>query len=337
MTVSLSYDALLLLSFGGPEKPEDVVPFLENVVRGKNVPRERLLEVAERYQRFGGVSPLNAQLRALLTALLSELNARGPRLTVYWGNRNWHPLLGDTLRQMADDGVRRALAFVTSAFSSYPGCRQYLEDIERARGEPGANAPEVDKIRVYYNHPGFIEAMADRVGAGLEEIPARRRSAARLVYTAHSIPLAMARKSAYQRQLQESCRLVSERLGWAEWKLVFQSRSGPPHQPWLEPDLCDYLRQARAELSGRDVVIVPIGFVNEHMETVYDLDVEARATCDALGIRMVRCAAVGCHPRFVRMIRELVTERIEPSAPRLALGQHGPFPDRCPPDCCPPS
>ncbi len=330
-----SYDAVLLVSYGGPERSDDVIPFLENVVRGKDVPRRRLLQVAEHYALFDGVSPINAQNRALLAALLGDLNAHGPALPGYWGNRYWHPLLGDTLRQMADDGVRRAVALATSAFSSYPGCRAYLEAIERARQEVGPDAPQVDKLRVFYNHPGFIEPMAERVAAALEEISPERRVAAQIVFTAHSIPSAMAENCPYERQLRESCRLVCERLGLSDWQLVFQSRSGPPSQPWLEPDVVDYLRRLGSTLCGGDVVIAPIGFVCEHMELVYDLDVEAAAVCEASGLKMVRAATVGCHPRFVQMIRELINERIKPNPTRLALGDLGLHPDKCPPHCCP--
>jgi protoporphyrin/coproporphyrin ferrochelatase len=345
----LAYDALLLVSFGGPERPEEVLPFLENVARGKNIPRDRLLEVAQRYELFGGASPLNSELRALLAALITELNAHGPQLAVYWGNRNWHPLLADTLRQMADDGVRRALAFVTSAFGSYPGCRQYQEDIDRARAEVGADAPTVDKLRLFYNHPGLIEPMAERVAAALQEIPPERRAATELIFTAHSIPTAMAQNSPYEQQLRQACRLVCERIGWEEgregktdagWQLVYQSRSGPPSQPWLQPDIRDYLcelanhRTGAQRMDVQDVVIVPIGFLCEHIEIVYDLDVEAAQLCEQLGLNMIRADVVGCHPRFVQMIRELVLERIEPGVTRLALGTLGDWPDQCPADCC---
>ncbi len=333
--VSSAYDAVLLVSYGGPERPDDVIPFLENVVRGKNVPRQRILEVAEHYQRFGGVSPINGHNRALLAALLGELHAQRLGLSVYWGNRHWHPLLGETLRQMADDGVRRALAFVTSAFSSYPGCRQYLDDIDRARRELGPNAPQVDKLRVFYNHPGFIDPMAERVQRALEEVPARRRASAQILYTAHSIPTAMARTCSYEEQLREACRLVSERVGRPDWQLVYQNRSGPPSQPWLGPDVDDYVRQLGQRKTIRDVVVVPIGFLCEHMEIVYDLDVATRAVCEESGLNMVRSAVVGCHPRFVQMIRELIQERIGENPARLALGDMGPSPDCCPPDCCP--
>lgn len=330
------YDAILLVSFGGPERRQDVIPFLENVLRGRNVPRGRMLEVAEHYYLFDGRSPINAQNRALLAALLTELNQHGPPLPAYWGNRHWHPLLADTLSQMAEDGIRRALAFVTSAFASYSGCRQYLEEIERARRAVGPAAPEVDKLRLFSNHPGFIEAMADRVTAALEEVPAERREAARLIYTAHSLPLAMANKCKYREQLAEACRLVSFLAGRADWQLVYQSRSGPPSQPWLEPDVCDHLRELGSQGGVRDVVLVPIGFLSEHMEVIYDLDVEAAEACRQSGLEMVRSAVAGTHPRLVTMIRELIMERMDPSAPRLALGEDGPSPDVCPPGCCPP-
>ncbi len=333
--MSSFYDAVLLISYGGPEKPDDVIPFLENVVRGRNVPPARLLEVAEHYQLFGGVSPINAHNRALLAALVDDLRAHGLDLPVYWGNRHWHPLLDDTLRQMAEDGVSRALALVTSAFSSNPGCRQYLDHIERARKQLGPKPPQVDKLRVFYNHPGFIGPMAERVQRALEEVPADRRPSAQLLYTAHSIPVAMARRCAYERQLGEACRLVSQQAGRSEWQLVYQSRSGPPSQPWLGPDVNDYVRQMGEAGEVRDVVLVPIGFLCEHMEIVYDLDVATRAVCDAQGVNMVRSAVVGCHPRFVRMIRELIEERIGENPHRLALGDFGPAPDCCPPDCCP--
>jgi ferrochelatase len=329
-----SYDSLLVVSFGGPEGPDDVLPFLENVLRGRNVPRQRMLDVAEHYAMFDGVSPINAQNRVLVAALVDELNAHGPHLPVYWANRHWHPFLRDTLQQMAEDGLRRALAFVTSAFGSYSGCRQYLESIELARQEVGPEAPTVDKLRLFYNHPGFIEPMAERVADALEKVPAERRAEARLIYTAHSIPLAMAENCAYVRQLEEACRLVSAHAGRAQWNLVYQSRSGPPSQPWLGPDLGAFLLTLAEGGGATDVVLVPIGFLSEHMEVVYDLDVEAAALCEQLGLNLVRASVVGSHPRFVAMIRELLLERIEPGPLRLALGAHGPSPDVCPADCC---
>jgi len=332
----LPHDALLLLSFGGPEGVDDVLPFLENVLRGKRVPRERMLEVAEHYYLFDGVSPINEQNRALLASLIPELASHGINMPVYWGNRNWHPMLTDTVRQMAEDGVSRALAFATSAFASYSGCRQYLEDIERARAEVGPTAPEIDKLRLFHNHPGFIEPMSQRVREALDSIHEPARSAARLVFTAHSLPLTMANACTYVTQLQDACRLVAERVGCSGWDLVYQSRSGPPDQPWLEPDVCDHLRSLREERGCTDVVLIPIGFLSEHMEVVYDLDVEAAGLCERIGLNLVRSSVVGRHPRFVAMIRELVQERLEDNPRRLALGHLGAAPDACSPDCCKP-
>ncbi len=329
------YDALLVVSFGGPDNAADVMPFLENVLRGKNVPPERMLEVAEHYYQLGGASPINAQSRSLVEAVRADLARHGPDLPVFWGNRNWHPLLAATIRQMADRGVRRALAFVTSAYSSYSGCRQYLEDIERARAEVGPAAPPVHKLRAFYNHPRFVEAEQDRVETALGTIPAARRATARLVFTAHSIPAAMARGCAYEAQLQETCRLVSQRVGPYPWQLVYQSRSGPPGMPWLEPDIRAYLRQLAGREAVRDLVVVPVGFLSDHLEVQYDLDVEAGQLCGELGIQMVRADTVGTHPGFVTMIRELVAERLAGGTERPALGALGPSPDVCPSDCCP--
>lgn len=278
-----NYDALVVVSFGGPEKPEDVVPFLENVLRGRRVAPGRLEEVAQHYYHFGGRSPINDQNRALIEALRREID-----IPVYWGNRNWHPLLTDTFAEMRKDGVRRAIAFITSAFGSYSGCRQYREDIDRARGEI-----EVDKIRPFWRNEGFLEPMRDRIREAREQLPG-----AELVFTAHSIPQSMAATSPYVAQLTEAVRL----LGAGD--MVFQSRSGPPSVPWLEPDINQWLETRRP----RRVILVPLGFISDHMEVLYDLDVEARATCDKLGIAMVRAGTVGVHPRFVRMIGELIQE-----------------------------
>ncbi len=305
-----SCDAVLMISFGGPERPDEVMPFLENVVQGKNVPHERLLEVARHYEPFGGVSPINTQSRALLASLLNELNAHGPTVPVYWGNLYWHPMLADVLRQMADDGVRRALAFVTSAFDSYSGRRQCIEEIDRARKEIETEAPQIEYLREFYNNPGFIEPTAERVESALGEVPDERRAAARLIYTAHSIPAAMAKKCDYEVQLREACRLVSELLGRSERQLAYHSRSGRPQQQWLGPQIGDYLRETCRNGEVDDVVLVPIGFVCENIEIVYDLDVEVAALCEKLGINMVRAAVVGSHPRFVQMIRELIAERV---------------------------
>lgn len=327
------YDAFLLVSFGGPEGPDDVLPFLENVLRGRNVPRERMLAVAEHYNHFGGVSPINAQNRALIDALRDEFARSGVTLPIYWGNRNWHPLLPDTLRQMKADGVRRAVAFFTSAFSSYSGCRQYRENVAAAQEVVGPGAPQVDKLRMFFNHPGFIEPMTERVRAALETIPTERRDAANLLFTAHSIPAGMATNSKYEDHFREASRLVVEALGRPGFDLVYQSRSGPPTQPWLEPDVNDRLRTLATE-GVKDVVVVPIGFTSDHMEVIYDLDDEAKRTSNSLGLNLVRAATVGTHPRFVRMIRELVEERMTPGAARPALGTLGPSHDVCPVDCC---
>jgi protoporphyrin/coproporphyrin ferrochelatase len=332
--VTTTYDSILFVSFGGPEGPDDVLPFLENVLRGKNVPRERVLEVAHHYEQFGGVSPINAQNRALIAALERELGAHGPRLPVYFGNRNWHPLLPDTLRKMANDGKQHALAFITSAYSSYSGCRQYRENIAAAQQAVGQAAPRVDKLRMFFNHPGFIAALIDRVNTALERVPVERREAAAIIYTAHSIPQAMANGCSYVEQLNEAARLVSAGIGRSRWRLVYQSRSGPPSQPWLGPDICDHLRAIHAAESIRDVVIAPIGFLSDHIEILYDLDTEARAVCEELGMHMERAATVGSHPRFVSMIRELIVERMTPGSERPSLGTFGPSHDVCPSDCC---
>ncbi|HEV2802045.1 MAG TPA: ferrochelatase [Pyrinomonadaceae bacterium] len=328
-----TYDALLVVSFGGPEGMDDVLPFLENVLRGRNVPRERMLAVAHHYELFGGVSPINAQNRALISALESELAASGLNLPVYWGNRNWHPLLADTLSRMRDDGVGRALAFVTSAYSSYSGCRQYREDIERARASVGAGAPVVDKLRVFYNHPGFIAPNAENLQAALAQIPSERRADAHVAFTAHSIPLSMAAGCDYQAQLLETCRLVAERTGHARWQLVFQSRSGSPAHPWLEPDICEHLR-ALKQTGETDVVVAPIGFISDHMEVLYDLDTEARQVAREIDINMIRAATAGTHPAFVKMIRDLVVERLTHDPVRPTLGTRGAKEDVCPADCC---
>jgi ferrochelatase len=327
------YDALLIVSFGGPEGPDEVMPFLENVLRGRNVPRERMAAVAEHYRQFGGVSPINAQNRALIAALAQELETHGPRLPIYFGNRNWKPMLSDTLRQMAADGIHHAAAFFTSAYSSYSGCRQYRENIAVAQAEVGPGAPQVDKLRAFFNHPGFIEPMIERVAAALDRIPAARRDVAGLVFTAHSIPLAMARCCQYEEQLREASRLVAAGAGRREWDLAYQSRSGPPSQPWLEPDIGQWLERAHGA-AVRDVVVAPIGFISDHLEVVFDLDVEARRRCKALGLNMERAATVGAHPRFVRMIRELLVERMTPGARRPALGNLPPSHDACRDDCC---
>lgn len=334
------YDAVLLLSFGGPEGPADVMPFLRNVTAGRGVPDARLAEVAEHYALFGGVSPINAQNRQLLAALEPVLAPR----RVYWGNRNWAPYLPETLARMRADGVRRAAVFVTAAYASYSSCRQYREDL--AAAEPGAL--HLDKLRHYYNHPGFISAQADAVVALGAPLGKARTPAAHLVFTAHSIPVTSALSSgpqggAYPAQLAAAAALVAaqvrERTGWqGDYDVAWQSRSGPPSVPWLEPDINDRLEQLAAA-GVRDVVAVPVGFVSDHVEVRYDLDVEAAVTARRVGIRFARAGTVGVSPSFVQMVHELVLEReavASGSSPvRRVLGSGGPSHDVCPLGCCP--
>ncbi len=335
------YDAILLVSFGGPEKEEDVLPFLERVTAGRNVPRERLEEVAEHYLAFGGRSPINDQNRALLGEIEQLLAAEGPDLPVYWGNRNWHPLLADTLREMREDGIERAICFVTAAYSSYSGCRQYREDLAEARAEVGEGAPELDKLRVFYNHPGFVEPQVDFVVDALGRLSPERRDQAPVVFTTHSVPHTMSRHCDYEVQHHETCRLIMQGVERRaprgdgrprEWQLVYCSRSGPASIPWLEPDVNDHLADLHRQ-GTEAAVIAPIGFVSDHMEVVFDLDVEAAETAQELGMELERSATVGTDERFVRMIRELVLERQQGAAPR-ALGTRGPNWDACPLDCC---
>jgi protoporphyrin/coproporphyrin ferrochelatase len=254
---------------------------------------------------------------------------------VYFGNRNWHPFLIDTLRQMRSDGVQRALMFVTSAYSSYSGCRQYREDVQRAQQAVGQGAPAVDKLRVFYNHPGFVEPNAEAVRRAIDALPADRRAAARVFFTAHSVPLAMARCSAYEVQLREAGRLVAQAAGVSpdNWSLAYQSRSGPPHVPWLEPDILDELDRMAGE-GTKDVIVLPLGFISDHMEVKFDLDVEARDRAKALGLGFNRVPTVGTAPAFIAMIRELIVERINGDAERRALGALGPSHDVCAVSCC---
>jgi ferrochelatase len=324
------YDALVVVSFGGPECQDDVIPFLRNATSGRDVARDRLEEVASHYRMFGGVSPINACNRALLAALRTELERAGIDMRLYLGNRNWHPMLVDTFEQMAKDGIRRALAFVTSAYSSYSGCRQYLEDIAAARRKTGPRAPAVDKLRVFYNHPGFVAANVDALVDELRGAPAGTR----VLFSAHSIPIALSDTSKYVTQLSETARLVAEGAELkGKWELVYQSRSGPPRQTWLEPDVSERLRSMHAE-GVTSVIVSPIGFVADHMEVVYDLDRQAAQVARSLGMSFRRAATAGVSLPFVAMIRQLVEERLDPSVPRLSLGRFGPADDSCAPDCC---
>ncbi|WP_166823333.1 ferrochelatase [Thalassoroseus pseudoceratinae] len=332
-----AYDAILLIGFGGPEGPDDVIPFLENVLRGRNVPRERMLEVAEHYNHFGGVSPINGQVRELMDALRPELESHGVDLPMYWGNRNWHPMLTDTMQSMKDDGIQKALGLVLAAYSSYSSCRQYREDVAKSQDAVGDGVPEVDKIRVFYNHPLFIDANVDRVRHAMNAFAASSpASDIHIAFTAHSIPMSMANHCNYERQLQETCRLVAESLEVSEdrWQLVYQSRSGRPQDPWLEPDILDHIQQVHDE-GVQNLVVMPIGFLSDHMEVLFDLDEEAQEKADELGMQMVRAKSVGTHPKFVQMLRELIQERLDSDIPRRAIGEFGPNHDVCPVDCCP--
>ncbi|MGW1771793.1 ferrochelatase [Streptomyces sp. NPDC002104] len=356
------YDALLLLSFGGPEGPDDVVPFLENVTRGRGIPRERLKEVGQHYFGFGGVSPINGQNRELLDALRKELAGHGLDLPVYWGNRNWAPYLNDVMREMAADGRRRIAVLATSAYASYSGCRQYRENLADAlallveEGVAEADLPKVDKLRHYFNHPGFVQPMIDGVLASLASLPEEVRAGAHLAFTTHSIPNAAADASgpvedhtqdgaggAYVKQHLDVAKVIADAVR-AEtgtelpWELVYQSRSGAPHIPWLEPDICDHLEALHAA-GAPAVVMVPIGFVSDHMEVLYDLDTEATAKAAELGLPVARSATVGADPRFAAAVRDLLLERAaaERGEPveRCALGLLGASHDLCAVGCCP--
>ncbi len=329
-------EALLLLSFGGPEGHDDVMPFLENVTRGRGVPRERLEEVAEHYHHFGGVSPINEQNKALLAALEQELAAAGIDLPVYWGNRNWAPYVEDVWRQMAEDGIEHAYVLSTSAYASFSGCRQYHEDVARARialsGDPSAPAgPTAEKLPHYFDRPGFVRANADALAEALATLPEEFRGSARLVATAHSIPEAMAAVAGpeghvYEAELTAAARAVVDEVAPGRpVDLVWQSRSGPPSVPWLEPDVNDHLR-ALAAGGERAVVLIPVGFVSDHLEVIWDLDNEARETAEELGLAFARAGTAGTHPAFVRALVDLLAERRAGDPPRLGTN--------CPASCC---
>jgi len=338
------YDALLLLSFGGPERPEDVRPFLENVTRGRGIPPERLEEVVQHYLHFGGVSPINALNRELITRIEAEFAAAGIGLPVYFGNRNWHPMIEDTVAAMRDDGVRNALVFPTSAWGGYSGCRQYHEDIARARAAV-PDGPALTKLRQFYDHPLFVGAVADAVRAARTELPADVREDARVVFTAHSIPLSADRTGGpadgaghlYSRQVAEAARLVADAAGIDDHDLVWQSRSGPPQVPWLEPDIVDHLDALHAR-GVSAVIVVPVGFVSDHLEVVWDLDTEAKQKAAELGMGFVRAATAGADARFPQLVRVLVEEAAtgrEPerlgSEPLLGAGRNGAL---CAAGCC---
>jgi ferrochelatase len=304
------FDAVLLVAFGGPQGPDDVRPFLENVLRGRRVSPERIDEVAHHYERFGGVSPLTALTLAQARALEAALRARDLPLPVHVGMRNWHPFLADTLKDMSRAGVRRAIGVVASAQRSYSGCLQYRENVRDARivlAESGRTPIDVTYVGDWHEHPGFIEANADHIRRALERLPADRRARARLVFTAHSIPITMAERYPYEAHLRASAERIAKTAERSDWTLVYQSRSGRPGDPWLEPDVCDYLRAEAA--SGLDtVVLCPVGFLCDHVEVLYDLDVEAADTCRELGVTMARAEAVNTHPRFIDALADAVRD-----------------------------
>jgi ferrochelatase len=330
--VAHDYDAVLVVSFGGPEGPADVMPFLDNVLRGLNLPPPAVKGIARRYEAFGGISPINAQTRELIAALENELRGHGIELPVYWGNRNWHPYLGDTVAAMRDAGIGRAIAYVTSTFGSYSGCRRYREDLFAAT-DGVAGAPLIDRLRHGYNHPGFVAAVADRVREALEQVPAERRGDVPLVFTAHSLPVSMAEHSPYQAQLDEAARLVCAELGREHFDFAYQSNNASYGNAWLEPRIEDTI-VAKAKAGHTHLIVVPIGFVCDHMEVVLDLDVDAQKIAADCGITMIRAGTVGSHPAFVGMIRALIEERLRGAGERAALGRFGPSHDLCPAGCC---
>lgn len=332
--------AFLLVSFGGPEGPDDVMPFLRNVTAGRGVPDHRLAEVARHYQEFGGVSPINAQCRDLLAAIEQDFARNAIDMPLYWGNRNWTPYLADTMRAMAAGGVKRAVAFATSAYSSYSSCRQYLDNIDQAMAQAGPDAPEVIKIPPYYRHPGFIGSFTDAAARALAALPAGLADQADLIFTAHSIPDSMAASSgpagvghAYPAQLAEVAGLVAAGLGRTTWRLAYQSRSGPPSVPWLGPDVGDCLTDL-AKAGSAGVVVIPIGFVSDHMEVVYDLDLEAARTARELGLPMARAATPGTDPQFVAMISALVKDFVAGQIAEGALALGSPATLLCRELCC---
>ncbi|HEX3897739.1 MAG TPA: ferrochelatase [Mycobacteriales bacterium] len=335
---ALTYDALLVLSFGGPEGPDDVMPFLENVTRGRDVPRARLDAVAEHYLHFGGVSPINAQNRALVDAISDDFESHGLDLPIFWGNRNWTPYVGDVVAEMAHAGVRNALVFATSAYASFSACRQYQDDLVGAASPLGTTAPELHKLRHFFDHPGFVEPQRDAVRVALDAITPDRHPTTRLVFVAHSIPEVMAAAAGpggglYVAQLEAAAELVATAVPGIERVLAYCSRSGPPSVPWLTPDVNDALRDLAAE-GVTDAVVVPIGFVSDHIEVRWDLDVEAAATAAGLGLGFHRTQPPAADPRFVAMVRELACERLDRAAPRQALSSLGPSHDICPAGCC---
>lgn len=338
----MEFDALLLLSFGGPEGPDQVMPFLENVTRGRGIPRERLESVAEHYLHFGGVSPINGINRALIAEIEAELARRGRRIPVYFGNRNWEPYVEDTVTQMRDNGIERAAVFTTSAWGGYSGCTQYQEDIARGRAAAGAGAPELVKLRQYFDHPLLVEMFADAIRDAAATLPAELRDEARLVFTAHSIPLRAADRCGpdlYERQVGYTCRLVAAAAGYLDYDHVWQSRSGPPQVPWLEPDVGDHLETLQR--AGTPAVIVcPVGFVADHIEVVWDLDNELAEQAAQAGIAFARASTPNAQTRFAQLAIDLLDE-MRTDAPAARVTGPQPVPGYgcsvngavCTPDC----
>jgi len=298
-------DSVLLVAFGGPERPEDIRPFLQFVTAGRPIPPARLEDVAHHYEVIGGRSPLNALTRRQAAALADALAARGRALPVWVGMRNWHPFLHETLAEMKDRGRRRAVAVILSSLQTEASWARYVDDVAAARDKVGADAPDVVFAPAWADHPRFVDAMADRTRAALAQVEPARRAAARLVFTAHSVPVAMAAGSPYAAQLEATARLVAERLGRGGWSVAYQSRSGSPRDPWLEPDISDVIR-ALAREGARDLVVVPVGFVCDHVEVLYDLDVVARQVAEAAGVGFHRAPAANDHPDFIAMLADLV-------------------------------
>lgn len=327
------FDAFFFVSFGGPEGPDDVMPFLDNVLRGKNVPEERKQGVAQHYLSFGGVSPINAQNRELIQKLEKAFEKNDIDLPIYWGNRNWNPTIQESLESMKTDGKKHALAYFTSAFSSYSGCRQYRENIAYAQEQVGQGAPEVSKLRMYFNHPLFIQSIVENMQKAYQRLLQNNFDRIYVLFTAHSIPISMSDNCDYVKQLNEACLLVSKASGFSDFKLVYQSRSGPPQVPWLEPDVCDELTHVK-EKGFDGVLVCPIGFVSDHMEVIYDLDHEAKQKAEKLELGFERASAAGHNDLFVDMIVELVKERLDESVEKRSVGQLGPWHDECPVDCC---
>ena len=317
-----NFDALLVLSFGGPEGPDQVMPFLENVTRGRGIPPERLAGVAEHYLHFGGVSPINAINRALIDEIVAELADRGENIPVYFGNRNWHPFVEDTVATMTSDGVRRAAVFTTSAWGGYSGCAQYQEDLRRARAAVGDGAPELVKLRQFFDHPLLVEMFAEAIADAAATLPESLRADARLVFTAHSIPLRAADRCGpdlYARQVAYCAGLVAAAAGYDDYDQVWQSRSGPPQVPWLEPDVGDHL-SALAASGTKAVIVCPVGFVSDHIEVIWDLDNELREQADELGVTLARASTPNAQRRFARLVLDLLDEAREDRAPSRVAG-----------------